>query len=489
MDKELSKRSEELILHYRPPALAYGGIVSRLMIALLLSIVIPTSLYTIVIVVQLLIACFTGGPEGTLLFQNPERIQRLFNGIFWMIITAGTPLLVVLTMVLANTRLLISKQAISFPLMFFPWLGLHRKLRWSEIKEIVLIKASNNNQICVQLDSSHTLPLQLNYFSQADSQKLVGSIDYLGVNCIVPSRFACQSTDLSFTQIWEEEVARKIGNTTFLTLEAGTMLQGENIRIIKQLSGHGRTASYLGRWLEKKLIVLKEVAIPRAKADMPARKIYDQFERECSFLLRLDHPKISRVLDNFVENERNYLLLEFIPGTDLRQYVRKNGALPEKEVLDLVLQLTNIVEYLHSFEPPIIHRDITPDNIVLGDDGSIYLIDFGIANELVVNVTGTMVGKQAYMAPEQVRGKASTQSDIYSLGATMYFLSTGQEPPALTKLTARTVSHSISEQLDQVISNCTEPEVADRCQSVSELVEKITKLINHNRSNASKLES
>ena len=111
----------------------------------------------------------------------------------------------------------------------------------------------------------------------------------------------------------------------------------------------------------------------------------------------------------------------------------------------------------------------------MSNNGNIYLIDFGVANELVSNETGTVVGKQAYMAPEQVRGKANEQSDIYSLGATMYFLATGQEPPALTHLATKKIVQSISAQLDQLIANCTELEIEDRRQLATQFIHKIEK--------------
>lgn len=478
MAKPSSELSKELLIQYRPPALAYGGVISRVIIGTLLGITIPLVIFAAVIIFNLLLGAM--GSSETLQ-RAAAHWPKLFDGILWMVITASTPLIAVFIMLLQDTRIRISKQAITFPLIFMPWLGRHRKLKWSEIIEIMAgqkdSELSKQNCIRLQLNSNHSVPIRLNYLSEVDAERLIGTIDYLDANCVIPSLVIRQGADLSFTQIWEEEMGRRMGNTTFIPLDTGMSLQDGQIRIIKQLSGHGRTASYLGRWLEKKLVVIKEVAVPSSEADSTAKRIYERFERECSYLLRLHHPKITRVLDHFVENNRNYILLEFIPGIDLRQCVHKQGPFSEHKVLDLSLQVVKILEYLHSFEPPIIHRDITPDNLILADGETVYLIDFGVANELAANVTGTVVGKQAYMAPEQVRGKATTQSDIYSLGATIYFLSTGQEPPALAQLKPRTVSPSTSEELNQLISNCTDVETSSRCPSVSQLAHNITALI------------
>ncbi len=147
------------------------------------------------------------------------------------------------------------------------------------------------------------------------------------------------------------------------------------------------------------------------------------FQREAKILQGLNHPYIARVLDHFVENDRHYLMLEHVNGVDLRA-VKEHGQQGERLIMRWALDMALITSYLHSKDPPIIHRDITPDNIVLDRLGSIKLIDFGAANELLGTATGTLVGKQCYIPPEQFRGKATTQSDIYALGCTLYYLAT-----------------------------------------------------------------
>ncbi len=87
--------------------------------------------------------------------------------------------------------------------------------------------------------------------------------------------------------------------------------------------------------------------------------------------------------------------------------------------------------YLHNQKVPILHRDLTPDNLLLDESDALKLIDFGAAHQFVEGVTGTLIGKQCYIAPEQLRGSASVRSDIYSFGCTLYFLLTGNDPVAL----------------------------------------------------------
>jgi len=126
---------------------------------------------------------------------------------------------------------------------------------------------------------------------------------------------------------------------------------------------------------------------------------------------------------------------------------------------------------LHSQNPPIIHRDVTPDNLVLDRTGSIKLIDFGAANEFIATATGTLVGKQSYISPEQFRGKAVPQSDIYALGCTLYYLATGVDPEALSQSTLTSEATAKMTALSALISSCTAMEVEDRLSSMAAVSE------------------
>lgn len=126
--------------------------------------------------------------------------------------------------------------------------------------------------------------------------------------------------------------------------------------------------------------------------------------------------------------------------------------------------------------PPVIHRDITPDNIVLNEDGKLVLVDFGAANEFLSTVTGTMIGKQGYMPPEQFRGRATTQSDIYALGCTLHFLLTGTDPEPLSQPRTREIAPSISDEVQQIVLACTEPELNTRIKDIHELSVRLLKV-------------
>ena len=125
--------------------------------------------------------------------------------------------------------------------------------------------------------------------------------------------------------------------------------------------------------------------------------------------------------------------------------------------------MANILQYLHSQVPPILHRDFTPDNLIIKDDGSLCLIDFGAANEYVGRVTGTMIGKQCYIAPEQLQGKASPASDIYAMGATLFFVLSGEDPLPLS---------ASKPELDTPEQDA--PEQDAKKQQLAELIERLT---------------
>src|SRR6185295_5237035 len=147
---------------------------------------------------------------------------------------------------------------------------------------------------------------------------------------------------------------------------------------------------------------------------------------------KLQHSNIGQYYDIFVEYHRCYLVLEHINGKSLRAIVEESGPLGESQVVNLAKQMGEILQHLHGQSPPVVHRDFTPENLILDQDGTLKLIDFNVAQELEESATRTIVGKHSYLPPEQFRGKACPQSDIYALGATLYFLLTGEEPEPIT---------------------------------------------------------
>ncbi len=285
----------------------------------------------------------------------------------------------------------------------------------------------------------------------------------------------------SFTEVWQNDMKRHIGRTNYVPLEVGAVLRNGEIKINSYLSSGGFSTTYVAEGIafggDRKVIVIKESSLPQGLNAEARQKISDMFAREARLLTKCDHPKIARVLDFFHENGREYLALEYLEGARLSDVISPQSKPSEAQCLLWGIELAEMLIYLHDLQPPIVHRDFTPDNIILSSAGHLHLIDFGAANEFLGGATGTLVGKQSYIAPEQFQGKATTQSDIYAMGAMLYFLLTAQEPLPLCAAHPRLLRPELSQELDELIASCTEPEAERRISSAQELLKRLHKCV------------
>jgi serine/threonine protein kinase len=204
------------------------------------------------------------------------------------------------------------------------------------------------------------------------------------------------------------------------------------------------------------------------------------FRQEAELLGRLNHPNIPRFSDSFTEGRKHYIVTEFVQGETLQaRLARKAGPCGEADVRNWALQLCDVLIYLHGQNPPIIHRGITPNNIMLTPEGQIKLVDFSIARLFKPGKTRDtqLMGTPGYAPPEQHGiGQTDARSDIYALGATLYFLVTAQVPPESTKLAAgapltppRQIRPSLSLDMQSVIFKAMAPNAAQRYQSAAEM--------------------
>jgi serine/threonine-protein kinase len=342
-------------------------------------------------------------------------------------------------------------------------------------------------QTLVLIDKKgRAVSLQLSRLQQSEIEQLLLALEMWAPTCDKDASFltlqqqikqiAPNNAEVSYTNMWEEELRRRFCAAAFMPLEPGTGLRNGSLRVVRQLALGGLSALYLCQLDDKQLVVIKEAVVPEDSVESVKAKAQQMFQREAELLMKLNHKNIVKVLDCFMDGGRNYMMLEYVNGQDLRQFVKQNGAQKEHVVVDWAVQIAGILKYLHEQDPPIIHRDLTPDNLVLREDGSIVLIDFGAANEFIGNSTGTFVGKQSFIAPEQFRGKACTQSDLYALGCTLHFLLTGQEPEALSTSTPRDVTPDINEELNDLVVCCTQMEPGDRYQSAAQMLPVLKKM-------------
>jgi serine/threonine protein kinase len=155
-------------------------------------------------------------------------------------------------------------------------------------------------------------------------------------------------------------------------------------------------------------------------------------EREARVLSAVRHPKLPRYIDHFEENGALYLVMDRVEGESLAVIRKRAGTLARTELVRLLAELGEVLDYLHGRVPPLIHRDIKPGNVIRRPDGSYALVDFGsVRDSLKPEGGSTVVGTFGYMGPEQFQGRALPQSDVYGLGATALTLLTGREPEEL----------------------------------------------------------
>ena len=226
--------------------------------------------------------------------------------------------------------------------------------------------------------------------------------------------------------------------------------------------------------------VVKRVAVKEMISQVrdPAMRetLVRNFEREANILATLEHPSIPRIYDYFTQNDRSYLIIEFIEGKDLEAMLAEaQGYFPEAQVVQWGIELCDVLGFLHDHKPePIIFRDMKPSNIMVNSYNHVMLIDFGIAKTFQVGQKGTMIGTEGYSPPEQYKGEAGPLSDIYALGATLHHLLTRRDPRleapfSFNERPIRQLNPNISIELEAVVNTAIQYNPANRFTSTAEM--------------------
>jgi serine/threonine protein kinase, bacterial len=251
----------------------------------------------------------------------------------------------------------------------------------------------------------------------------------------------------------------------------------KNYQVLKTLGQGGMGTTYLA-WDLQQMLVLKEM-----NADMAiVPKAQELFEREAKILQGLHHGGIPKYYDFFVANNRKYLAMELIHGMDLEQYILSKGPVTLDVAIDWMVQLCEILAYIHQQQPPLIHRDIKPANILLRTiDRRIFLLDFGAVKE-IGTAGGTRIGAPDYMAPEQNTGQPRTQSDLYAIGPTIVFLLTGRNPMEFMEMQPEGFQFNIAHlpfathKLQLLVDRVTQRRISDRYSTAEELARALRSL-------------
>ncbi len=277
---------------------------------------------------------------------------------------------------------------------------------------------------------------------------------------------------------------------TYKSVSHVTHLLKKRYRIVSQLGsgGYGKVYKAVDTEFANRLVAIKEM-LQHGLSEQEIVEVTEAFKREALMLATLTHPNLPSIYDYFTENGRYYLVMSFIEGVTLDDYLEaKGGSLPVEKVLQIGIQLATVLSFLHMRKPAIIFRDLKPSNVMRTPDGQIYLIDFGIARHFKQGkAKDTLVlGSPGYAAPEQYgRSQTSPQTDIYSLGVLLHYLLTGIDP-SLAPFAQKPLTLSHYPQFSTLIMCMLEIDVKKRPLSMGNIKREMQRIVaghgrNHER--------
>lgn len=287
------------------------------------------------------------------------------------------------------------------------------------------------------------------------------------------------SSDLQFTDLWLSQKEKESDeNSSFQTEEQTAVSQGaktiagERFRIKSVLGYGGQGTTYLAQALtsDSKLpdeVVVKELVLPTHADVRIIQNARLRFNSGAELLSQIDHDRIVRHFEHFIEGSNAYLVMEYIEGRTLRKLIEEEGALDAKRVIEIARQITSILHYLHTLPESVIHCDLAPDNLIVTADGAVKLIDFDVARVDGKGTSNVVAARPAYTPPEQFRGKPVIQSDIFALGAILHFLLKGEDPPPFgDSLEGEEVELT---ELESLIRKCCKFEAGERPQGAQDV--------------------
>ena len=253
----------------------------------------------------------------------------------------------------------------------------------------------------------------------------------------------------------------------------GEIIDGK-YEILSEVGRGGMSVVYLA--MDKRLN--KQWAIKefrKDKDDDSKQRALEALLREANLMKKLDHPTLPRITDIIEDAQTVYVIMDYIEGESLNKVLDAYGPQPQEAVIEWAKQLCDVLDYLHTQDPPVIYRDMKPANIMLKPNGTVQLIDFGIAREYKEGQVGDTesLGTRGYAAPEMFSQdlQSDARSDIYCLGVTLYHLVTGKSPaePPYEIYPIRHWNPNLSSALEWVIEKCTQLNPNDRFQSCAEI--------------------
>jgi serine/threonine protein kinase len=277
----------------------------------------------------------------------------------------------------------------------------------------------------------------------------------------------------------------------------GLRLEGRNgeYRLIEEMARGGMGALFKAQDLtHKRHVAVKTACLDEAACQGKRKEIRERLIYEMEVLASLDHPNIPAIYDRFSSQDNEFLVMEFIDGKTLMQIQqaaqREDRLLEESRVLGWSIQVLDTLHYLHNRPKPVIHRDVKPENLILAQDGRVVLVDFGLMKQVErqLESSGPLIrgiGTIEYAPPEQYGdsgGTTDARSDLYSLGATLYYLLASQLPPkAIDRMlpgslkiatqapSLQEINPTVSWRMDHVIRKALEIDPQARYQTAREM--------------------
>ncbi|MBS2008643.1 MAG: serine/threonine protein kinase [Cyanobacteria bacterium SZAS TMP-1] len=364
--------------------------------------------------------------------------------------------------------------AMVWSILFFRLRG--SRLPWSEITSVGVFQPTANvdftqsrlNFATAQDIAALSIPL-----AQIDGeerrQQVADAISKYAQNNVEPRVFAelAPQRELSFTSLWLEALTAAPSRERLLPVSIGTILDGRYC-VKDRLGAGGQGTIYLAEDIQDaKQVVLKESILPVYTNIVKRRQALEAFHKEAFALESVKHDNVVRYLGSFVVDHRAYLVLQLVPGRTLSAMVKEDGPLNDKRVVAMAMQMCDILSHLHGLTPPLVHRDFTPDNLIVDNNDKITLIDFAVsvAAWSPDSESDEIAGKAAYMAPEQFKGTPQGQSDVYSMGATMHYLLTGETPEPLDESHPILINASVGKELSDIVAGATRLDLDKRFKS------------------------
>lgn len=365
---------------------------------------------------------------------------------------------------------LISRRAgLAIPAKTVEWkkvqlIELHRQMdAASHVENYLQLNLGKRDPVKIKISAIGSNKGRLELKDAIERNALNSLSDDAALDALGPPR------EQAYTELWLQALTAPSTRSNVEPLIPGAVVDGR-FKVKNKLGVGGQGTAYLAEEGGKQ-VVLKEFILPVYVNINVRKQSLKAFENEARILQSLSHPGIVELIEFFAEDQRGYLVLEYVDGIPLEQKVNEDGPLPETEVRALARQMCEMLIHLHGMTPPVVHRDFTPDNLILRKDGTLKLVDFNVATQVDSSSATSVVGKHAYLPPEQFRGQPVPASDIYAMGGTLFFLLTAQTPEPICANHPKRLRDGVSGEMDLIVATATAIDPANRFRSASEILD------------------